>query len=308
MRLMRWPLTTIGVTWLSVALNTMLGAVKIVCGYFFHSRALMADGVHSLVDLSTDLAVLLGLRMAALPRDRTHPYGHHKFASLAQVLIALCIFVFAALLIFQALLSLGSATPAAAGPGGGAFIAALAGLLVKEALFYQTRAVARRERSRLVMANAWHHRTDSLSSLIAATAIGTAWLGGPGWWFLDSMMAAGLGGFLAFEGLRQLLAGLQDLVDRAPGEEVLNDLREHILPTPGVAAYHDFRARRVGDMIEVDLHLQVAPDLTVAEGHAVAHAVRDGIMTRHPEVLAVLIHVEPDDPQHLRGKGLAGRN
>lgn len=286
------------VTLLSVAINLGIGILKVVAGTLAHSRALVADGVHSLVDLSSDLAVLIGLKMAELPMDRNHLYGHHKFASFAQLLIALMIFIFSFSLVVNAVYDFQHMDTGA--PGMSAVVIAVFGLIVKELLFWVTLKVAHQERSRLVMTNAWHHRTDSISSLLTLVAIATAVFGGPDWRFVDSLMAIGLGVFLSIEGIRMLLQGVNDLLDRAPGMELMDALREPILQTTGVWGYHRFRARRIGDMIEVDLHLQVDPEISVARGHEIAHEVRDRIIGKHREVLDVLVHIEPATEETLK--------
>jgi len=270
----------------------------------FHSKVLIADGLHSLVDLSTDMAVLLGLKFAAIPSDRNHPYGHHKLASFAHLVISVMIFAFSLSLIWSAAVSFHE--PSTVSPGAWALVVALLSLVVKEILFFMTIRVGKRLRSRLLMANAWHHRTDSISSVLTAVTIGITLILGPDWLFLDSFMAAALGLFLAFEGGKLLFQAINDLVDRAPNTDLIDDLREHILPTTGVVGYHQFRARRIGDMVEVDMHLQVDPKLTVDAGHLIAREVRQNMMHKHPEIFDVLIHIEPANNETLDAtKGLA---
>jgi len=293
----------LGITYTSIAVNLVLGALKVAAGLLGQSRALVADGLHSLIDLSTDVAVVLGLLIARRPEDAAHLYGHHKFASLANVVIAFAILAFSVALVVSSVAGLDA--DHIQSPNGFTLWVAVLSLFVKEALFFATRAVAVRLRSRLILANAWHHRTDSVSSLLTALAIGVAHFGGPEWRIADTLMGVALGGFLAFEGLKLFLRGINDLVDRAPEEALVDDLREHILPVHHAIAYHNFRARRVGDLIEVDLHLQVTSSLSVAEGHEVARTVRQAMMSQHPEILDVLIHVEPATPRHLKHKGIS---
>lgn len=290
------------VTLWGMGINTALGVAKCIAGWFFQSKALIADGLHSILDLSSDLAVLYGLTMARKPRDANHPYGHHKFSSLAGLFIATLLVLFCILIIASAFwsLRLGRAFV----PGWPAFWVALGSLLAKEFLFHWTRRVARRQKSRLLLANAWHHRTDSLSSLaVVLVILGIQGLG-PEWAILDSITGLILGVFLLLEGGKLLVKSCNDLLDTAPEAAIINDLREHILPTPGARAYHNFRARRVGDLIEVDLHLQVDPELSVEEGHTIAGKVRENILRRHPEVMSVLVHVEPATTPHLKEQGV----
>lgn len=291
------------VTYLSVWVNLLLSTGKVAIGYWGSSRALVADGLHSLVDLSSDVAVLLGLFVANRPKDAEHPYGHHRFATLVQLLIAFSIFAFALLLFIGSIKAFQN--PAGAPPATFVLYAALMSIIAKEALFWVTRAVAIRLKSRLLLINAWHHRTDTITSVITLVAVAIPIFFGERWLFLDALVGAALGAWLAWTGLRLSWPAINDLLDRAPDRDVLNDIREHILPVSGTVAYHEFRARRIGDMLEVDLHLQVPAQLTVAAGHEIARKVRANIMAKHPEVLDVLIHVEPATNEHLREKGIA---
>ncbi len=293
--------TTQGVTVAGVCVNSVLGAAKISVGWLSQSQALIADGLHSLLDLVTDVAVLLGLRIADKPEDIRHPYGHHKFVSLATLFVAVSLLGFCVLLLYRSAFGT-SGSGVTVGPL--ALATAAVSLVVKEWIFWRTRAVARQMRSSLVLANAWHHRADSISSLLVLVTLIAVSLGGEAWAVLDRIVGAGLALLLSIEGGKLAWRGCRDLVDTAPGSDVVNDLREHILPTPGVEAYHRFRARRIGDMVEIDLHLQVNPRLTVQQGHEVARTVKRNILNKHPEVLDVLIHVEPSLPQHRKEVGV----
>lgn len=295
----------IQVTWLSVGVNLFMGVVKVGVGLWGQSRALVADGLHSLTDLATDAAVIFGFKYARLPSDETHLYGHHKIATLVSGGIGLAILGFCGLILYSSIRSLGEGR--AVVPSVAALVVALASLAVKEWLFHRTRRIAREIRSRMLLTNAWHHRTDSISSVVAAIGIGGAVVGGDRFAFLDSLAAVLLGGYLALEGGKLCKRALDDLMDAAPERPIIDDLREHILPTPGVRAYHAFRARRTGDWIEVDLHLLVDPEMTVEEGHRVARRVKENIIATHPEVVSVLVHVEPFVPEQDTRKGIADR-
>lgn len=291
------------VTWLSLVLNVALGVLKVLVGWVGNSRALVADGLHSLTDLASDVAVLVGMSVASRPPDANHPYGHHKVASLATLAIAGSLLVFAGLLILDGLRGLQAGD--ARVPDLLTLVVATLSIGVKEFLFWRTRRIAEAAGSRLLLANAWHHRTDSASSLVAAAGIGAALLLGPEWAFLDAVASIVLAGWLALEGSRLLRGAVNDLVDSAPEQALVDDLREHILPVDGAVAYHDFRARRIGDRVEADFHLLVEPTLTIEEGHLIAHRVKEAILARHPEVLSLLIHVEPALPEHHKNRGVA---
>jgi len=291
------------VTWLSFGLNVVLGLTKCVAGYLGQSRALLADGLHSLSDLASDSAVLFSISLAERPPDREHPYGHHRAANLVTLFIAVSLVAFCVLLVVDSVRALQRGQPVV--PHWPTLVIAIASIIIKEALFRRTRSIGRRLDSQLLIANAWHHRTDSLSSLLAAAGIGAAMLFGATWAFLDALVAVLLGTYLGREGYKLLRQAIDDLMDAAPAQPLIDDLREHILVHAGALAYHDFRARRVGDMLEVDFHLLVLPSLSVGEAHEVAERVKDEILERHPQVLNVLVHVEPGLPEYHRERGVA---
>lgn len=291
------------ITWISVIAHIILGGGKVTAGYFGHSRALIADGLHSFTDLTTDIAVLLGIGYASRPPDATHHYGHYKITTLVSLFISIAILAFCLLLIADSVRAI--INQEAVVPSWPTLVIALASVVVKEWLFYRTMQVGHESKSSMVLANAWHHRTDSITSIIAAIGIATVLVLGEGWAFLDAAVGIILGGYIAIEGVKLLLSALKDLIDTAPAQDVIDDIREHILPTPGVLGYHEFRARRIGDMLEVDLHLLVSPELSVKQGHDIAANVKQEILSRHREVLNVLIHVEPATEQHKQERGVA---
>lgn len=296
--------TAAKITWIGLSLNLLLGSAKVAGGWMLQSKALLADGAHSLLDLLTDIAVLVGLSLANKPEDENHHYGHHKFASFAKFFVGGMLLLFSIGLVVAALFDFRSGLSAP--KAGGAMILALVSLVVKEGLFWWTRRVALQLKSDLLMANAWHHRMDSISSLGVAVALVGVWLGGEDWAFLDDAVTLLLGGYLIFESSKIFLRSCADLLDAAPEREIVEDLREHILPIKGAVAYHDFRVRRVGDLYEVDLHLQVDPDISVEEGHGIAREVKLNMRKKHPEVSKVLVHVEPANREHIMDRGLSG--
>lgn len=293
------------ITWIGLWVNLLLGLIKTLAGWSLGSKALIADGMHSLLDLLSDIAVLLGLSMARRPEDENHHFGHHKFVSFAKFFIGGILIVFSISLVVSSLLDFRSGVGVAPVAGSAACVA-IVSILVKEALFWWTRGVAKRLHSDLLMANAWHHRMDSISSVGVAVALIGVWLGGADWAFLDGAVTLVLGCYLVFEAAKIFLRACSDLLDAAPEREVIEDLREHILPTPGALAYHDFRVRRVGDVYEIDLHLQVDPRITVEKGHRIAREVKLRLREQHPEVSKVLVHVEPANAEHLLKRGISG--
>lgn len=293
------------ITLIGFACNGLLAVGKAAIGWWAGSRALLADALHSVVDLSTDLAVIFAVRMGRLPKDASHPYGHERFNTVAQAFVAFSLMAFALGIIFFTLRDLRSGNIQSPAPI--ALVAAIVSIAVKEVLFHMTMREANKLNSRLLRNNAWHHRSDSLSSVLVVVVLAITLLAGPNWAFLDPLLGFLLGGFLLVLGFGQMRQALADLVDRAPERRILDDFREHILTTPGSRGYHDFRARRVGDRFEVDLHLQVDENLTIREGHEIARQVKQAMMNRHPEVNDVLIHLEPADAERLQAKGISGR-
>ena len=294
------------ITWLGFALNCFLGLLKCSSGYLIGSKALIADGVHSIADLSTDSAALVGLHWASQPEDENHLYGHHKYVSLMKLFIAALLFLFSALLCVSAIRDIIEPTLHFRHVGVGAAVAGLS-IVLKEGLFWWTSRIARRVHSDLLRVNAWHHRMDSLSSIGVAVALLGIWLGGDQWVILDGLVTLLLGVFLVIQSSRIFQSSCWDLLDTAPGSETIKDLREHILPIEGAQAYHDFRVRMIGDFYEVDLHLQVNPDCTVEVGHEIAKEVKERIRRNHPEVAKVLVHVEPAQYPHLKDTGISDR-
>lgn len=292
------------ITWIGLWVNLLLGSVKTLAGWMLGSKALIADGLHSLLDLMGDIAVLLGLSMARRPEDANHHFGHHKFVSLAKFFIGGILVVFSISLVVSSVLDFRSGARVVPVAGSAALVAILS-ILVKEALFWWTRGVAKRLHSDLLMANAWHHRMDSISSVGVAVALIGVWFGGADWAFLDGAVTLVLGCYLVFEAAKIFLRACSDLLDAAPEQAVIEDLREHILPTPGALAYHDFRVRRIGDVYEIDLHLQVDPGITVEKGHQIAREVKLRLLEQHPEVSKVLVHVEPANAEHMMERGIS---
>lgn len=290
------------ITWISLWLNIVLGVLKCLVGWWVNSKALFADGLHSLVDLATDTVAIVGLKVSAKPLDENHPYGHHKFSSLASLFIAGALLLFCVGLVYGSIQGLLHPTPVT--PGWLAISMALFSIVIKEWLFRRTRRIARAERSELAMVNAWHHRADGFSSIVVLIALVAIYIGGEEWFFLDKAVGLLLGIWMGIEAAKMCISACNDLLDAAPEEAIINDLREHVLTVSGAMAYHQFRVRRIGDMMAVDLHLQVNPQISVAEGHSIAKQVKESILQEHPEVLDVLVHVEPGDEEHIKREGV----
>ncbi|MBN1943558.1 MAG: cation transporter [Phycisphaerae bacterium] len=282
-----------GITWLGLVLNLVLAGGKITAGVLFGSQAILADGVHSLTDLASDIAVLIGLRYGDRPADPEHPYGHRRMHTLVAMFIGLGLLALAWEIGYRAVMTLHESPRPIVGPWPLAL--ALITIPVKEALYQLTAAVGRRTDNPAVVANAWHHRTDALSSIAAAGGIAGAMFLGESWAILDPLAAVVIAAFLVMASAKLIWSSAGELTDRAPGEKKMSRIANLVLQTPGVRAYHAIRARKLGGKVDMDVHVMVDPNLTVREGHDIAADVRRRIRAAEPTVQQVIVHVEPDE-------------
>ncbi|MGN2390396.1 cation diffusion facilitator family transporter [Pelomicrobium sp. G1] len=282
-------------TLVSIAVNVTLTVVQIVVGFFARSQALIADGLHSLSDLLSDFLVLWANRQGAKAADRDHPYGHRRIETAATLMLGIF------------LVGLGVALMLAAGmrlqdPGNLARVhpAALAiaflTLVAKEGLFRYLMAVARRLRSQMLAANAWHSRSDAASSLVVLVGVAGNLLGLT---FLDLLAAAVVGFMIVHMGWRLGYGALEELVDTGLAEEELAKIRATLLSTPGVRGVHELRTRRMAGQALVDAHILVDPRISVSEGHHIAERARSRVLAQH-NVLDVMVHIDPEDDAVVR--------
>jgi cation diffusion facilitator family transporter len=278
------------ITVVGAIVNLLLAALKFTLGIMGRSQALVADAVHSLTDLLSDVLVLCGLYVAALPRDQNHPYGHGKVQSLGSLAVALLLLLTAGGMAWSALNNIAEET--ATRPTLLAAVGALLTILIKEILFRATIRVGRRDESPLLIANAWHHRTDALSSVAALIGI----VGASQYeqfWFLDAVAALFVVLFIGRAALVIGLDAVKELMDTQPATEILTSIRTIAEKTRGVEGVHDVRARSYGSYLMVDLDIEVNPNITVAQGHRTSVAVREKIVRVHRRVIGVQIHVDP---------------
>ncbi len=275
-------------TWVSVAVNIVLSATQIAVGVLAKSQGLVADGVHSLSDLVADFVVLLAGRQSQKDADIDHPYGHQRFENAASLVLGLLLLGVGAGMIWSAVGKL--ETPASiptAHPV--ALWVALAALAAKELLFRYMLRVAKLVKSSMLVANAWHARSDAASSLVVGLGLIGNLMGYP---MLDPIAALVVGLMVGKMGWSFGWDALHDLMDRAIDEEEVEAIRATLRETPGVAGVHDVRTRKMGDMVVVDAHIEVDANLTVEEGHNIAVAARAAVMRRH-RVLNLMTHVDP---------------
>ncbi|WP_189532676.1 cation diffusion facilitator family transporter [Paludibacterium paludis] len=289
-------------TLVSVAVNLLLTAVQIAVGVFAHSSALVADGIHSLSDLVADFVVLLANRFSHLAADRNHPYGHSRFENAASLALGV-------LLIAVGIGMLGNAANKFADPSliprvhWYALAVAMMALVAKESLFRYMLAVANRVKSGMLVANAWHARSDAASSLVVAAGIVGNLLG---WPLLDPLAAAIVGFMVARMGWNFSYDAMQDLMDRGLDEESVEAIRAELGETPGVLNVHDIRTRKTGDLAIIDAHLLVDSHISVSEGHQVALQARHRVMKRFA-VADITIHIDADLADGPENLGLPPR-
>jgi cation diffusion facilitator family transporter len=279
-------------TRVSVAVNIGLTALQVVAGLITGSQALLADGVHSLSDLIADLVVLLAAHYSRKQADADHQYGHQRYENAASLALGgLLLAVGIGMLISAAhkIQVFDHPPPVHVS----ALWVALCALLAKELLFRYMLRVAQRVRSSMLVANAWHARSDAASSLVVSVGIVGSLLG---YTLLDPVAAAVVGLLVLRMGWRFFWAALNDLMDRAVSQEEMQAIRTTLSDTPGVLGIHDLRTRRMGDFAQVDVHLEIDGTLSVTDGHAIAAAARASVLARH-HVLDVMVHVDPVAPR-----------
>ncbi|WP_244814714.1 cation diffusion facilitator family transporter [Caballeronia sp. Lep1P3] len=276
-------------TWTSIALNCCLTIAQLAVGLIAHSQALIADGVHSLADIVSDFIVLIANRKAAALPDVDHNYGHSRYETVASLFLGGLLITVGAGMLWRAgtrIVNVHDIPPVHAS----ALAVAITVLVSKEALFRYMLRAAQRVRSAMLVANAWHARSDAASSLVVALGIvGSI----AGFRILDPIAAALVGFMIGKMGWNFAWDALQDLSDRALDEATTADLRGILLGTPGVRDVHELRTRKMGDLAIVDAHILVDPLISVSEGHYIAESAR-AHMLADSRVIDALIHVDPE--------------
>ncbi|MEN9435924.1 MAG: hypothetical protein RIR09_579 [Pseudomonadota bacterium] len=275
-------------TWVSVVVNVVLTVLQLVVGVFAKSQALIADGIHSLSDLVADFVVLFANHHSQKDADQDHPYGHQRFETAASLVLGLILLVVGAAMLWSALRKLESPETVQQVHIAALWVAAVA-LVSKELLFRYMLAVAKRVKSGMLVANAWHARSDAASSLVVALGIIGNLAGYP---LLDPIAASIVGFMVGKMGWSFGWSAMHDLMDRAVDEEEVQAIRQTLQETPGVSGVHDVRTRKMGDMVVVDAHIEVNAQLTVEQGHDIAVLARERVMQRH-RVLNLMTHVDP---------------
>ena len=281
------------VTLSAAVVNATLVVLQVVVGLWANSQALVADGMHTLADLTSDLVVFFGARQANQPADARHPYGHRRIETLITAGLGGLLITVALGLAYsgvQRLLEPQSLAP----PGVAALLVAAAVIAAKEGLYRYTLSAAARLNSQMLRASAWHHRSDALSSVIVLLGIGGALLGVPA---LDVVAALAVAGFIAKIGWDLLAHAVEELIDTGLDDAQVRLIREAILAVDGVKSLHLLRTRLMAGQALADVHIQVSPRISVSEGHRIAEAVRTAVMAAVDAVDDVMVHTDPEDDE-----------
>jgi cation diffusion facilitator family transporter len=281
-----------GVTVLGAVANLVLVVVKGGVGLVGGSSVLVADAVHSLSDLASDAVALFSLRIAAKPPDEDHPYGHGRYETLGMAVLAVVLLGAAVGIAWDAWGRFGRTDE----PAAIALWAAGLSIAVKEALFQVTLRVGQRHDSPLVMTNAWHHRSDALSSVAALAGIAGARMGFP---ILDPAAAVVVAALIAKMALSLMSDAIREFTDAALQRDMLRELGAGVRRLPGVVNLHELRARRMGARVLVDLHVEVDGSTTVSDGHQVAERVRQFVFREYAGISEVLVHIDPEPDEHM---------
>ena len=278
------------VTLVGALVNALLILLKFLAGVFGRSQALIADAVHSVSDLFTDAVVLLGLRVGQRPPDEGHPFGHARIETLASATVGLALIATALYLGVKAALNIYRHIEYH--PTGLAVIGAVVSIALKEGLYHYTVRTGRRIKSQLVVANAWHHRSDALSSVAVLVGVVGARLK-PSWHILDSFAALLVSFFIIKVGLEILWNTVREFTDTAPQPEILNKIANCTRNVEGVIDTHDIRVRTSGGLYQMETHIIVDGQLTVAEGHKIAKAVESCLAEEVGDFDRIIVHVDP---------------
>jgi len=287
------------VTLVGVMVNTLLILIKLAAGIFGSSQALIADAVHSFSDLFTDVVVLVGLKISHKPPDKTHHFGHARIETLASTIVGMALILTALYIGIEASLTIYRHTEYH--PTTLALFGAGISIALKEALYHYTIRTGRRIKSQLIVANAWHHRSDALSSVAVFIGVAGTQIN-PSWHILDSFAALLVSFFIVKVGLEILRDAMREFTDTAPKQEIIGKIRQCALSVNGVLDTHDLRIRTSGGLYQMEIHIVVDGQLTVLEGHKIAKAVESCLFEDVGNFSSITIHVDPEsERQKVKG-------
>ncbi|MBZ0181466.1 MAG: cation diffusion facilitator family transporter [Melioribacteraceae bacterium] len=284
-------------TLIGIFTNLILALIKGITGAVGNSYALIADAIESLSDVITSIVVYSGLRIAAKPPDDNHPYGHGKAEPMTAAVVSIALFIAAAVIIIQSINEI--ITPHKAPAAFTLYV--LAGVIfIKEGLFRFVFKVGENIESGAVKSDAWHHRSDAITSAAVFVGISIALVGGDGYESADDWSALIASFIIIFNAYRLFQPAVKELMDSSPSPEIENKIRTNALLVEGVIALDKCRIRKMGFDYYVDLDIIVDGEISVRSGHKIAHKVKDQLTKTIPEIANVLVHVEPDDENRLK--------
>lgn len=277
-------------TFLGLGVNAVLAAVKMLAGIFGHSHALVADAVESLADVFSSIVVWRGVVVAAAPADEDHPYGHGKAEPLAAAVVSTMLLLAAVWIVVGAFRAINQPHPA---PKAFTLVVLIIVIGIKEGLYRFTSGVAASVDNPAVATDAWHHRSDVITSFAAAVGISVALLGGQGFQAADEWAAIAAACVIAWNGARLLRPALNELMDRSPNRDVIERIKQIGEAVPEVVRVEKCLVRKMGYQYFVDMHVEVDPQMTVQRSHQIAHDVKNRVRAQVPRVRDVLVHIEP---------------
>jgi len=285
------------VTLVGGAVNALLLLFKFVAGIVGHSSAMIADAAHSLSDFVTDIIVLVFVKISNKPQDKSHDYGHGKYETLALTVIGIALMAVAIGIIVKGAMKIAAWAngDVLEAPGRLAFWAAIVSIVMKEAVYRYSIIKARKLDSKAVEANAWHHRSDALSSIGTAVGIGGAIFLGERWTILDPIASVVVGAFIVKVAFDLLKNGIGDLMEQSLPDEVEDEIIRLASEVPGVSEPHDLRTRRIGNHYAIEMHILMDGGISLKEAHDKASAVEDLLRQRYGEETHVVVHVEPKE-------------
>jgi len=275
---------------LGLVINVALAAAKIVAGVLGHAYVLIADGIESALDVGGSIVIWGGLTVAARPPDRTHPYGHGKAEPIAALVVAICVLAAAIGLAIESVREI--LTPHH-GPAPFTLAILVVVIVIKEILFRYVNRIGEDLESTAVQTDAWHHRSDALTSAAAFIGISIALVGGERWQSADDWAALFACTVIAANGVRLALPAFQEIMDTAPGGKIVRSILAVASSVPGVVDVEKCHARKMGLDYYVDLHVGVDGNISVHKGHEIAHRVKTMIQQSDSRVADVLVHIEP---------------
>lgn len=283
------------VTLAGTVVNVLLTVFKFAAGVLGASAAMIADAVHSLSDLLTDFVVLLFVKLSSRPADSDHPYGHGKYETLATAMVAIALLAAGGVLLAEGVEKILAAIhgEVLVMPGKIALWAALVSIAAKEAVYWVTIAVAKRVDSSALRANAWHHRTDALSSVATALGIGCALLFGGKWAILDPIAAVLVSVFILIAAAKLLYESVQDLLEKSLPKEVEQEIREIVEADHDMSELHNLRTRRVGAVYSIDMHLRMRGSTSLYEAHRHSMLLEQRLRERFGQDTLISVHLEP---------------